>query len=288
MSKRDCYEVLGVTKSASETEIKKAYKKLAMKFHPDRNPDNPVAQEKFREVKAAYEILNDPEKREQYDDFGHSAFENGQTRGRGGFGQGGFGGGDFNDMFGDMFGQRHQQQAPRQPRPEKGSDIILQVELTLEECVEGCEKEVRLPNTTHPLSVTIPAGINQGQRVRVAGQGNPGTLGAARGDLFIEVVLLAHAFFTRQGNDLYCDLNVTFPTAAIGGTAKASTFTGYINLKIPAGTQVGRKFRIKGRGIKAMNSDVIGDLIYTVIIPTPTELTDHQHKLLTELAESMS
>ena len=288
MSKRDCYEVLGVTKTTSEKEIKKAYKKLAMKYHPDRNPDNPVAQEKFREVKAAYEILNDPEKREQYDDFGHSAFENGQARGRGGFGQGA--GGDFNDMFGDMFGQRqqHQQQPRHQPQPEKGSDIILQIELTLEECVEGCNKEVRLPNTTNPLAVVVPAGINQGQRVRIAGQGNPGTLGAPRGDLFVEVVVLEHEFFIRKGNDLYCDLVTSFPVATIGGTAKASTFTGHINLKIPAGTQVGRKFRIKGRGVKAMNSDQIGDLIYTVIIPTPTELTDHQHQLLTELAESMN
>ncbi|MDA7747195.1 DnaJ domain-containing protein [Psychromonas sp.] len=289
MSKRDCYEVLGVSKSASEKDIKKAYKKLAMKYHPDRNPDNPVAQENFREVKAAYEILNDPEKRQQYDDFGHGAFENGAARGRGGFGQGGFGhaGGDFNDIFGDMFNQRHQQQR-YQPQPEKGSDIILKVELSLEDAVNGCAKDVRLPNTTDPISVTIPAGINHGQRVRIAGKGNPGTLGAERGDLLVEMTLLEHEFFTRKGNDLYCDLVTSFPVAAIGGTAKASTFTGYINLKIPAGTQVGRKFRIKGRGIKAMNSDLVGDLIYTVVIPTPTELTDQQHKLLAELAETMN
>jgi len=289
MSKRDYYEVLGVTKTASEQEIKKAYKKLAMKYHPDRNPDNPVAQEKFREVKEAYEILNDPEKREQYDDYGHDAFENGQPRGRGGFGQGGFGGGgDFNDMFGDMFGQRQQHQQRYQPQPEKGSDIILQVEMTLEESIEGCQKEVRLPNTSNPLAVTIPAGINKGQRVRIAGQGNPGTLGASRGDLFVEVVLTEHEFFTRKGNDLYCDLITNFPTATIGGTAKATTLAGYINLKIPAGTQVGRKFRIKGRGIKAMNSEQVGDLIYTVVIPTPTEVTTEQHKLLTELAALMA
>jgi molecular chaperone DnaJ len=285
MSKRDLYEVLGVSKSASEKDIKKAYKKLAMKFHPDRNPGNPVAQESFREVKAAYEILNEPEKRQQYDDYGHSAFENGQPRGRGGFGHGA---GDFNDMFGDMFGQRRQPQRPPRPQPEKGSDIILRVELTLEDAVEGCTKEVRLPNTVDPLLVAIPAGINEGQRVRVIGKGNPGTLGAERGDLFVEVALLEHEFFTRKGNDLYCDLAISFPMAAIGGTAKASTFTGYINLKIPAGTQVGRKFRIKERGVKAMNSDQIGDLIYNVVIPTPTELTERQHQLLSELAETMS
>ena len=124
--------------------------------------------------------------------------------------------------------------------------------------------------------------------MRVPGKGNPGTLGAERGDLYIEVALLEHEFFTRKGNDLYCDLMVDFPIAAIGGTAKASTFSGYINLKIPAGTQANRKFRIKGRGVKAMNSDQVGDLIYNVIIPTPTELTDRQKELLSELAESMA
>lgn len=286
MSKRDCYEVLGVSQSASEKEIKKAYKKLAMKYHPDRNPDNPVAQEKFREVKASYEILNDPETRQQFDDYGHSAFANGQTRGQSGFGQGG----DFNDMFGDMFGQRRQQQPQRPPRPQpqKGSDIVLRVEITLEDAVEGCNHDVRLPNTPEALAVAIPAGINDAERVRIAGKGNPGTLGAERGDLYLEVVLLEHEFFTRKGNDLYCDLTVTFPVAAIGGSVKASTFSGHINLKIPAGTQVNRKFRIKGRGVKAMNSEQVGDLIYNVIIPTPTELTDHQEKLLSELAESMA
>lgn len=289
MAKRDCYEVLGISKSATEKDIKKAYKKLAMKYHPDRNPDNPVAHENFREVKAAYEILNNAEKRQEYDDFGHSAFENGQSRGRGGFGQsGGFGqGGDFNDMFGDMFGQRQQQQPRYEPQPVKGSDIILQIELTLEEAIEGCSQEVRLPNTSNPLLVALPAGINQNQRVRVAGKGNPGTLGAASGDLFVEVLLIEHDTFIRKGSDLYCDLVVSFPVAAIGGSVKAPTFTGFINLKIPAATQVGRKFRIKGRGVKAMNGDHVGDLIYEVVIPTPTELTELQHKLLTELAETM-
>lgn len=282
MSKRDCYEVLGISRSATEKDVKKAYKKLAMKYHPDRNPDNPVAQENFREAKAAYEILNDAEKRAQYDDFGHDAFENGQAKGHGGFGQGA----DFGDMFGDMFSQRQQQQY--RPQPEKGTDIILQVELSLEQVIEGCNHDVRLPNTTEPLSVSIPAGINHGQRVRVNGKGNPGTLGAPRGDLFIEIVLLEHDLFTRKNNDLYCDLNVSFPIAAIGGTAKAATFTGYINLKIPAGTQVGRKFRIKGRGIKGLNSEHVGDLIYTVVVTTPTELTEHQHQLLSDLAESMA
>lgn len=292
MSKRDYYEVLGLNRNASEKEIKKSYKKLAMKYHPDRNPDNPVAQEKFREAKEAYEVLNDPEKRQQYDDFGHSAFEQGAGQGGfGGFGGFGHGGADFNDIFGDMFGQRQQHSQQRQqhykPQPEKGSDIILQVELTLEESIDGCTKEVRLPNTTAPLAVKIPAGINNGQRVRIAGKGNPGTLGAGRGDLFVEMVLLEHDTFTRKGNDLYCDIEVSFPTAIIGGTAKAATLTGFINMKIPAGTQMGRKFRIKGRGVKAMNSEHVGDLIYSVVIPTPTEVSEEAHQLLSQLKELM-
>ncbi|PKF60415.1 molecular chaperone DnaJ [Psychromonas sp. psych-6C06] len=284
MSKRDCYEVLGVSKSASDKEIKKAYKKLAMKYHPDRNPDNPVAENNFREVKAAYEILGDEEKRQQYDDFGHSAFdENGHGR-QGGFGHGGFGqaGGGFDDMFGGMFGQRQQQQY--RPQPEKGSDIIATVEITLEEAVEGCVQEIKLPNNPVLLKVTIPAGIDKGQRVRVNGKGNPGTLGGPHGDLLVEVSLAEHDTFKREGRDLYCDIDTPYTTAALGGSLKVPTFAGFINIKIPEGTQAGRKFRIKGKGIKAMKGDAVGDLIYEVVIPTPTSLSDQQRALLEQLA----
>jgi molecular chaperone DnaJ len=287
MSKRDCYEVLGVSKSASDKEIKKAYKKLAMKYHPDRNPDNPVAENNFREVKSAYEILGDEEKRQQYDDFGHSAFdENGQGR-HGGFGHGGFGqqGGGFEDMFGGMFGQRQRQQQQYRPQPKKGSDIIATVEISLEEAVEGCVQEVKLPNNPVLLKVTIPAGIDQGQRVRVPGKGNPGSLGGGYGDLLVEVHLAKHDIFRREGRDLYCLIDTPYTTAALGGSLKVPTFSGYINIKIPEGTQAGRKFRIKGKGIKAMKGDLIGDLIYEVVIPTPTTLTYEQRALLEQLAE---
>jgi len=285
MSKRDCYEVLGVSKSASDKEIKKAYKKLAMKYHPDRNPDNPVAENNFREVKSAYEIVGDAEKREQYDDFGHGAFdENGQGR-QGGFG-GGFGQqGGFDDMFGGMFGQRQQQQQRYQPQPEKGSDIIATVEISLEEAVDGCVQEIKLPNNPVLLEVTIPAGIDNGQRVRVSGKGNPGSLGGGYGDLLVEVSLAEHDVFRREGRDLYCMIDTPFTTAALGGSLKVPTFTGFINIKIPQGTQVGRKFRIKGKGIKSMKGDLIGDLIYEVTIPMPTTLSDQQRVLLEQFAE---
>lgn len=286
MSKRDCYEVLGIDKSATEIEIKKAYKKLAMKYHPDRNPDNPVAQEKFREVKSSYEILSDPEKRQEYDDFGHQAFEPGRRSNSGFNSHGGFGGfgqssGDYNDIFGDIFRQRHQ------PRPEKGSDLRYRIQLTLDEAINGCQKEVKLPNTEQLLKVTIPAGIDEGQSVRLANKGNPGTLGGENGDLLVEINLIKHDLFDRQGNDLHCLIPVSFPTAALGGTIEAPTFDGHISFKIPKGTQAGRKFRIKGKGIKAMKSAVKGDLIYEVVINTPTTLTEEQEALLTELAKTL-
>lgn len=278
MAKRDCYEVLGISKSASEKEIKKAYKKLAMKYHPDRNPDNPVAEEKFREVKSSYEILSNPETRQEYDDFGHQAFSENRHSAHSGFNHGG---GNFNDIFGDMFGN----QQTRQARPEKGSDLLVRVQLNLEEAVNGCQQDIKLPNNPQLLKVTIPAGIAEGQRVRIANKGNPGTLGAARGDLLVEVGLLEHDIFKRKGNDLYCLIDLSFPTAALGGTIKVPTFNGCINIKIPQGTQTGRKFRIKEKGVQAMTGGKTGDLIYEVIIKTPTTLTEKQQSLLSQLAE---
>lgn len=280
MAKRDCYEVLGVNKSASEKEIKKAYKKLAMKYHPDRNPDNPVAEEKFKEVKSSYEILSDPETRQEYDDFGHQAFAENRRSAHSGFHHAG---GNFNDIFGDMFG--HQQ--TRQARPEKGSDLLVKVQLSLEEAINGCQQDIKLPNNPQLLKITIPSGIAEGQRVRIANKGNPGTLGAARGDLLVEVELLEHDVFKRAGNDLYCLIDLSFPTAALGGTIKVPTFSGFINIKIPQGTQTGRKFRIKGKGVQGMKGGKSGDLIYEVIINTPTTLTEKQQSLLTELAETL-
>lgn len=282
--KRDYYEVLGLNKSASEKEIKKAYKKLAMKYHPDRNPDNPVAAENFAEAKTAYEVLNDEEKKSQYDQFGLDAFDaNGQST-RGGFGHG-FGGqgGGYDDIFGGMFNQ--QREAPR-PQPQKGTDIHSVIEITLADAIEGCQKEIRLPNTTEPLMVRIPQGINKGQKLRVNGKGNPGTLGAGRGDLIVEVSLLEDEKFKRIGNDLYHTVEVPFTTAALGGSFQVPTFTGFLKIKIPEGTQTGRKFRIKGKGVSNVSGSNIGDLIYEVLIKTPETLTAKQRELLTELAKT--
>ena len=162
---------------------------------------------------------------------------------------------------------------------------IVTVEITLEEAVEGCVQEIKLPNNPDLLQVTIPAGIDEGQRVRVNGKGNPGSLGGGFGDLLVEVNLVEHDVFRREGRDLHCLIETPFTTAALGDSLKVPTFAGFINIKIPQGTQAGRKFRIKGKGIKAMKGDLVGDLIYEVIIPTPTTLSDQQRTLLEQLAE---
>lgn len=279
--KKDCYKVLGINKTATEKEIKKAYKKLAMKYHPDRNPDNVAAEESFKEVKSAYEILSNAESKEQYDAYGHAAFN---QNGRGG--HSGFSGQpDFSDMFGGMFNQGRQEQS-YQPQPEKGSDIVISLDISLEDSINGCEKEVRLPNTSSPLVVSIPKGINTKQRVKVTEKGNPGTLGASRGDLFVTVNVLEHDKFKRDHQDLHCTIDVLFTKAVLGGTITAPTFTGAIKLKLPQGTQHGRKFRLKGKGIPSMKGDLVGDLIYDIKIVIPEALSDQQKELLTALAET--
>ena len=289
MTKRDCYDVLGVTTAASEKEIKKAYKKLAMKYHPDRNPDNPVAHEKFREVKSSYEILSDSEKKLAYDDFGHDAFDPAKAR-RSGFGQSSHG---FGDIFGDMFNQQSQQPRRQPPKPKKGSDLVIDLSIMLEEAIQGCVKEIKLPNQMELLNVTIPAGIDQGERVRVENQGNPGSLGAARGDLFVEIDLLPHERFSRKGLNLYCSVESSFPVAALGGFIQVETFNGSISVKVPKGTQSGSKFRIKGKGVRSYSSTnsvsvlaASGDLIYEVLVKTPVNISNEQTSLLQQLASS--
>lgn len=282
--KRDCYNVLGIKKSANEKEIKKAYKKLAMKYHPDRNPDNIVAEEKFKEIKSSYEILSNPGSKEQYDAYGHKAFDKNARPGPSGFSsQSGFS--SHADFF-DMFNQADPQRPKPKPQPQKGSDIVIPLEITLEDSFNGCQKEVRLPNTIAALLVSIPKGINSKQRVRVVGKGNPGTLGAARGDLFVSVNVSAHHIFKRDQNDLYCEIDVLFTIAALGGMITVPTLSRALKLKIPEGTQSGRKFRIKGKGMPSMSAGSNGDLICNVNIKIPEILTDEQRILLTKLAET--
>ena len=355
MSKRDYYEVLGVSRDASERDIKKTYKKLAMKYHPDRNPGDKAAEAKFKEAKEAYEILTDSDKKAAYDQFGHAGVD--PNRGQGGFGQGGFGGqGDFGDIFGDVFGdifgggrRGGQRQAAR------GSDLRYNLELSLEEAVRGLSKELRIPTlvacdecdgsgakkgtsaitcstcngvgqvqtrqgffavnqicpTCHgngkiikdpcgkchgegrveknkTLSVKIPAGVDNGDRIRLAGEGEAGEHGAPAGDLYVQVAVREHPIFVRDGNNLYCEVPISFAKAAIGGEVEVPTLDGKVNLKIPHETQTGRMFRLRGKGVKSVRSHAVGDLLCKVVIETPVNLNEDQKELLRQLDSSMT
>ncbi len=357
MSKRDFYEVLGIDKNANEQEIKKAYRKLAMKYHPDRNPDDPQAEEKFKEASLAYEVLSDAQKRSAYDRMGHAAFENGMGGG-GGFGGGNFhdifgdlfGGGragGFGDMFGDMFG------GGRSSRRRRGADLRYVVELSLEEAVNGVKKEITFTapapcetcngkGTKNPedvvtcitcgghgvvrmqqgffavqqtcphcggsgkqiknpcgdchgsgvkdksrtLEVTIPAGVDNGDRVRLSGEGEA-IQGGESGDLYVEIRVKEHDKFVRNGADLHLDVPISFADAALGREVEVPTLDGRINLRIPEGTQSHKIFRIKGKGITPVRESMKGDLLCRVIVETPTNLSSEQKDLLRQLQGSL-
>lgn len=349
MAKRDYYEILGVERSADEREIKKAYKRLAMKYHPDRNPDNPEAEEKFKEVKEAYEILTDAQKRAAYDKFGHAGVDPNQA------GPGGFGGGaDFGDVFGDIFGDifgggRRSQRAAR------GADLRYNMELTLEEAVRGVSKEIKVPTLvecdechgsgarsgtsaqtcptchgsgqvqmrqgffavtqpcphchgkgkiitdpcrkchgdgrvqkTKTLSVKIPAGVDTGDRIRLAGEGEAGEFGAPAGDLYVQVHIKEHPIFVRDGNNLYCEIPISFTTAALGGEVAVPTLDGRVMLKIPSETQTGRMFRMRGKGVRSLRSGAEGDLLCKAVVETPVKLSNEQKELLKQLEDSLN
>lgn len=353
MAKRDYYEVLGLAKGASEDDIKKAYRKLAMKYHPDRNPDDKSAEEKFKEASEAYEVLSDAQKRSAYDRMGHAAFE-----GMGGGGAGGFGGGNFQDIFsnfgdifGDMFSRGGGQQQQRQRR---GADLRYVLELTLEEAVKGIKKTISFTapasceacngkGTKNPedvvtcgtchgagqirmqqgffsvqqacptcrgrgkviknpcnvchgsgvsersktLEVSIPAGVDTGQRVRISGEGEAGGAGVQNGDLYVEIVVREHPVFQRDGADLYMDVPISFTDAALGKEVEIPTLDGRVNLKIPEGTQTGRLFRLRGKGVKPVQTTMVGDLLCRVVVETPVNLTSRQKELLRELQATM-
>ncbi|MCH1917859.1 molecular chaperone DnaJ [Shewanella sp. A3A] len=353
MSKRDYYEVLGVGRDASERDIKKAYKRLAMKFHPDRNPGDKEAEAKFKEVKEAYEILTDDQKKAAYDQYGHAAFE------QGGMGGGGFGGGsaDFSDIFGDVFGDIFGggRRGGGQRQAARGSDLRYNLELSLEEAVRGVSRELRIPtlatcdvcsgsgakkgtsattcgtchgagqvqmrqgffavqqtcptchgrgkiikdpcNKCHgdgrvekskTLNVKIPAGVDTGDRIRLAGEGEAGEFGAPAGDLYVQVTVREHPIFVRDGNNLYCEVPISFAKAALGGEIEVPTLDGKVNLKIPAETQTGRMFRLRGKGVKSVRSSAIGDLLCKVVLETPVNLSDKQKALLQEFEATLS
>ncbi|MES9936485.1 MAG: molecular chaperone DnaJ [Sedimenticola sp.] len=355
MSKRDYYEVLGVNKNASEAELKKAYRRLAMKYHPDRNTgdDSEEAEHKFKEAKEAYEVLSDAQKRAAYDQFGHAGVDPSMG---GGPGAGGFGGGgNFSDIFGDVFGDIFGGgRGPGGPRVHRGADLRYNLQLTLEEAVAGTSVKIRVPTMvkcnvcsgsgakkgTSPktcetcgghgqvrmqqgffsvqqtcpschgkgtvisdpcsachgvgrveqhktLSVKVPAGVDTGDRIRLSGEGEAGENGGPPGDLYVQVSVKEHEIFTREENHLFCEVPISFVTAALGGELEVPTLDGKVMLKIPAGTQAGKMFRMRSKGVKPVRGGPMGDLICRVMVETPVNLTERQKDLLRELDETM-
>ena len=359
-NKRDYYEVLGVSKGASEDEIKRAYKKLARKYHPDMNPGDKEAEEKFKEVNEANEVLSDPEKKARYDQFGFAGVDPSYGAGAGGAGGygGGFDFGDLGDIFGSFFGGGFGGGQTRRNGPQRGESIRASVSVTFTEAAFGCEKEVSIerseqcasckgsgcaPGTTpeicpdchgsgmvqvqqrtpmgvfassrpcqrcrgtgkiihqpcadcggsgavrkrKTIKVTIPAGIDHGQTISLRGQGNAGKNGGPAGDLLITVMVRPHELFRREGNDVFCEAPITFRQAVLGATLEIPTIDGPVKYDIPEGTQTGTVFRLRGKGIPALNGRGRGDQYVTVTIETPRNLNREQKEALKRFDETL-
>ena len=353
-NKRDFYDILGVARNATDDEIKKAYRKLAMKYHPDRNPDSKEAEGKFKEAKEAYEMLSDPQKRAAYDQYGHA----GVDPNMGGFGGGGQGFGGFSDAFGDIFGDIFGGGSARGgrggPQVYRGADLRYSMEITLEEAAHGHETQIRVPSwsncdscggdgaepgtkvetctTCHgagqvrvaqgffsmqqtcprcsgsgkyipkpckkchgagkiksqkTLEVKIPAGIDDGMRIRSSGNGEPGVNGGPSGDLYVEVHIKEHPVFQREGEDLHCEMPISFIDAALGGEIEVPTLSGKASFDVPEGTQSGRVFRLRSKGIKSLRTALPGDLYIHVQVETPVKLNETQKDLLRKFDESL-
>ena len=352
MSKRDYYEILGVSGDVDAKELKKAYRKLAMKYHPDRNPDDKDADAKFKEATEAYEILGDQQKRAAYDQYGHAGVD--PSAGGGGFGGGGA---NFSDIFGDVFGDIFGGGGGRGGRggPQRGSDLRYTMELSLEEAVRGIEKKIRVPTLsncdtcdgsgakpgtspktcgtcggagqvrmqqgffsvqqtcptcrgqgtmiedpctschgrgvkeeTKTLSVKIPPGVDTGDRIRLSGEGEAGAMGGPAGDLYVQVSVKEHELFHRDGRNLYCDVPISIVDAALGGELEVPTLDGRVKLKIPAETQSGKLFRLRGKGVTPVRGGAAGDLLCRVQVETPVNLTSDQKELLMKFQESLT
>ena len=352
MSKRDYYEVLGASKNASEADLKKAYRRAAQKHHPDRNPDDATAEEKFKECQEAWDVLGDPQKRAAYDQFGHAGVDPSMGGGFGG-GAGAAGAGGFSDIFGDVFGDIFggARGGGGGQRVYRGSDLRYNLELSLEDAVAGTEVKIRVPTLVQcgtcdgsgarkgskpvpcttcdghgqvrmqqgffslqqtcphcqgsgtiisdpcpdcrgkgrvqehkTLSVKVPAGVDNGDRIRLAGEGEAGESGGPPGDLYVQIRVKEHPIFQRDENNLYCEVPIGFTTAALGGELEVPTLNGRVNLKIPAETQTGKMFRMRGKGVKPVRGGPVGDLICRVSVETPVNLTRRQKELLQELS----
>lgn len=353
MSKKDYYEVLGVAKNVSDADLKKAFKRKAMKFHPDRNADDKDAEVKFKEAKEAYDVLSNPKKRAAYDQFGHAGVDASMGGGAGGFGGGS---GNFSDIFGDVFsdifgggGGAGGQRAYR------GADLRYKLDLDLEEAVSGTTVKIRVPvmttcktcdgsgskkgstpttcstcggqgqvrmqqgffsvqqtcprchgtgkmitdpcgtchgqgrvKETKTLSVKVPPGVDTGDRIRLSGEGEAGEFGGPPGDLYVETHVREHAIFQREDSNLYCEMPISFVTAALGGDLEVPTLEGKVKLKVPPETQSGKLFRLRGKGVKPVRGGAVGDLMCRVVVETPVNLTSEQKDLLTQFEKTLN
>merc|ERR1711976_40788 len=348
MGKEDYYSLLNIDKNASDIEIKKSYRKLAMKYHPDRNTGDKAAEEKFKKISEAYEVLSDKNKRQSYDQFGHEGVDQ--------FNQTGYSSDKFTDIFSDIFGDVFQSsESKNKGFSQKGADLRYNLQLTLEEAVKGTQVKIRLstyisckvcsgsgnkkgskPKTCptcrgsgqtriqqgffsiqqtcqdcngqglkidnpcsqcfgqgrerdyKTLSVKIPSGIDNGDRIRLNGEGEAGICNGESGNLYVQITVKEHEVFTSDGCDLYCEIPISFATASIGGEVKVPTLSGYINLKIPESTQAGKIFRLRGKGVKMLRNRNTGDLLCRTVIETPINLTKEQKKLLKRFDDSIS
>lgn len=347
METEDFYKTLEISKNASEKEIKKSYRRLAMKYHPDRNKDNAEAEEKFKAIQKAYEVLSDEQKRAAYDQFGHAGVDPSM-----GGGHGGYSADSFSDVFGDVFGDIFGGGGGRRSRVRRGADLRYNLDMSLEEAVSGVEKKIKIPtqvacdgcggsgsksgetsicstcsghgqvrmqqgmfsvqqtcpschgagsvikdpcgkcrgsgkkNEQKTLSVKIPAGVDTGDRVRLSGEGEAGEHGGPAGDLYVQVNVREHPIFSRQDANLYCEMPISFAMAALGGELEVPTLSGKVKLKVPAETQTGKQFRLRGKGVKQVRGGAVGDLLCRVLVETPVNLTSEQKTLIEQLNTS--
>lgn len=285
MAKKDYYEILGVERNASSEEIKKVYRELAKKYHPDLHPNNKDMEARFKEINEAYEILKDPKKREQYDRFGSAVFEPGFHGGREAYTYPGgtinpedmgFDFGGLEDIFGNIFGKR----TSRPKGPTRGEDTEYTLEIGFEQAIRGTE--VRLTIDGEKITVKLPAGVKNGSRVRLAGRGKPGILSGPRGDLYIVTKIKPHPYFNRENDDIYLDVPITITEAALGAKVHIPTIDGKTLLVIPPGTQNGQKLRLKGKGVTHIKSNDRGDQYVIIRVVTPKELDEKSKRLLEE------